>query len=42
MSVNNNSSRTIDGQNTLFCDTIEITEEIILLEATELMLGGQF
>ena len=30
MSVNNNSSRTIDGQNTLFCDTIEITEEIIL------------
>ena len=30
MSVNNNSIRTIDGQNTLFCDTIEITEEIIL------------
>jgi len=30
MSVNNNSIRTIDGQNTLFCDTIEINEEIIL------------
>ena len=30
MSVNNNSARTIDGQNTLFCDTIEINEEIIL------------
>lgn len=30
MSVNNNALRTIDGQNTLFCDTIEINEEIIL------------
>ena len=30
MSVNNNQQRTIDGQNTLFCDTIEINEEIIL------------
>ncbi len=30
MSVNNNTARTIDGQNTLFCDTIEVNEEIIL------------
>jgi len=30
MSVSNNQQRTIDGQNTLFCDTIEINEEIIL------------
>ena len=30
MSVNNNTSRTIDGENVLFCDSIEITEEIIL------------
>ena len=30
MSVVNNSLRTIDGQNTLVCDTIEISEEIVL------------
>tara|TARA_R110000824_G_scaffold208360_5_gene393953 strand:+ start:197 stop:1309 length:1113 start_codon:yes stop_codon:yes gene_type:complete len=30
MSVNNNTTRTIDGQNTLFCDTIEVSEEIVL------------
>ena len=30
MSVSNNTSRTIDGENVLFCDSIEITEEIIL------------
>jgi len=30
MSVNNNAQRTIDGQNTLFCDSIEVNEEIIL------------
>lgn len=30
MSVSNNAQRTIDGQNTLFCDSIEVNEEIIL------------
>ena len=30
MSVFNNSARTIDGQNTLICDIIEVSEELIL------------
>ena len=30
MSVNNNSLRTIDGENVINCDSIEISEEIIL------------